>query len=90
MNEDRNPTPLTRGDVYPHLGGAYILCAAALLRVAQHETSSLAQNGVYGMAAGSLLLGFTFAIWGLRERWGGRGKEHAPAEHVAAGDRPRE
>jgi hypothetical protein len=90
MNEEKKPTPLTRGELFPILGGVYLLIAFPLLGVARHDSSTLMLTADFILFGAAIGLSVVFSIWGLREKWRGRRKEHTLADPGAAADRPRD
>jgi hypothetical protein len=90
MNEEKKPSPLTRGELYPILGMVFLFIAIALSGVARHDSHPLMLTGDYIAFGVAIALSVTFSIWGLREKMRGSRKEHTPAEQGAAADRPRE
>lgn len=69
MSDEKNPTAVTRGELYPILGSVYLLIALALLGLVRlDDQNTLLVIGHFLIFVVALVSSVTFSILGLRER----------------------
>jgi hypothetical protein len=91
MPDDKQPTAVTRGELYPILGGIYLLIAFAFAGLLRSDDQDVLLVIVHLLMFGvALASSVTFTILGIRERNRGAREKRDLAEPFAPAGRPRE